>query len=113
MAYHWCVRCEAHHGRVCLPAWIVRAADDDSAFDPKPIHASDAGEAAEKWAERDDSYGDYSIVGGNEIEVLVRPYDEPDAKPLRFRVTGESVPTYTADEIEDTGTGRGEGGEHG
>lgn len=51
--------------------------------------------AAERWAEYDDARSaDYLIVSGrSEPEVCVR---DDAGNAWRFRLTGESVPSYTA-----------------
>lgn len=66
--------------------------------DAREVQAFDAKEAAEDYAEETDRGGDYTVIGGAEMTVLVRRKDDPDAEPKRFVVTGETVPQYSARE---------------
>lgn len=63
------------------------------------IDAGDAEEAAESWAEQDDwKSAEYAICAGRSTPtVSVR---DPDGKVARFKVEGETVPSYRVDEIE-------------
>lgn len=88
----------------CDPVWLVaivegeeQPADDDYC----EIRASDEEEAAEKGAEEDDSNsGEYSVLEGyGKYVAWVKA--AVDAKPKRFKVTGEAVPQYHAEEIEE------------
>ena len=58
------------------------------------IEAPSAKEAARLWAEQDDAHtGDYSIAGGDAIEVYVQ---EVEGGPQEhFWITGECIPTYS------------------
>jgi hypothetical protein len=70
--------------------------------DARVIEAFDAEEAAEKWAEHEDSWSaDYWIVGGEEARVMVQRSDGGGA--VEFVVTGESRPAYTADAVTPNG----------
>lgn len=52
--------------------------------------------AAVKWAERDDAdSSDYSILRGNDADVLVAE-DRDGAPEHRFTVSGERCPVYRA-----------------
>lgn len=64
--------------------------------DGRRILAYDAESAATKWAEWDDAASaDYTIVGGTPADVVVA--EERDGAPEhRFKVFGESHPTYRA-----------------
>ncbi len=65
--------------------------------DAETVYAVDAEEAARKWGESYDSDGDYSLLGGAEIEVFVAKRDDP--KTVLYSVSGESIPVYSATEI--------------
>jgi hypothetical protein len=73
--------------RVC-PAEDADAIDDYQAF-----HAASPQEAAEKWAQVTDSYGDYGIVRGCDAIVVVCALD---GTVTRWIVQGETIPQYTA-----------------
>lgn len=64
--------------------------------DARTGEALDPGHAAELWAELDDATGDYLIVGGEVAEVVVR---DPGGAETRWKVHGETVPTYYAKEV--------------
>lgn len=64
--------------------------------DAKKIEAYYEREAAEKWAEWQDSwYADYTIVNGTEERVFVA-LDEDGSTPMLFEVSGEPRPVYNA-----------------
>lgn len=92
----------------CPPAWECRLETEDE-DDWRKVHARDAEDAAEKYAERYDcESAEYAIVRGRtEAIVLVRkPADleeEPSAEVERFAIEGESVPQYRAMKIEQAG----------
>lgn len=81
---------------VCPPSWLVRDVDYHGDHEGERVYALDAQEAAEKWADENDSGNDYAIVSGSPATVLVRPYDDAAATPQKFIVTGEAVPEYRA-----------------
>ncbi len=98
----------------CSPLWRVWCPEDgETMYDEILIRADDAIQAAENWAERDDSdSAEYSIVGGQKVEVHVMSEadyqsapveaDEVDTTGLdvkRFMVSGETVAEYYATEI--------------
>ena len=97
----WCKTCgdfmlfpEIH---VCPTRWEVCEPE----YDPDEwvnVFASDAKEAVEKWAEEEDCSGDYRIVGGQPAVVIVRG---PDGSETKFRVSGEMVPEYYAETIDE------------
>lgn len=63
------------------------------------IKAYDHEEAAEKWAEREDQLGNYSIIGCGESEdILVR--EEGETYVRKFKVFAESCPRYRARELK-------------
>lgn len=69
------------------------------------LYARDMELAAEKFADRYDCEGDYTIVragDGGEFYILVRKPEEPDTMK-RFHVYGESVPQYHAREVDALG----------
>lgn len=96
----YCRPCATYHwrGEACLPLWDVWQSEDERA-NAQQVAGRDASDAAERWAAQDDAGGDYSIVSGDPAEVDVAPGGEP-GPVLRFRVTGESVPSYSAESIE-------------
>jgi hypothetical protein len=72
--------------------------DEETENDARTIEAYDAETAAETWAERDDyQSAEYRIVGGTDVTVCVK---DEEGTVLRFRLSGESVPSYTAREVE-------------
>lgn len=84
----------------CKPVWLVFSTDNHEDWDEADrVYATDAQQAAEKWAEDDDcNSAEYSIVAGTNAAVQVRRLDEPDADPVWWVVSGTSVPTYDAAE---------------
>ena len=85
----------------CPPRWRVWCPDEgETAEDARTFYGRGADDAAEKWAEDDDSQStEYRIVSGKrEPVVCVQSVEGGDV--LRFSVAGESVPSYTAREIE-------------
>ena len=87
----------------CNPVWLVAIVEDEEQpadDDYSEVRAADAEEAAEKGAEEDDSNSaEYGILKGwNDYVAWVKA--AADAKPKRFKVTGEAVPQYHAEEIE-------------
>lgn len=89
----------------CQPIWLVAIVEGEEL--PKDddyceVRASDAEEAAEKAAEEDDSNsGEYSILKHYDTQYVAWVKAAADAKPKRFKVTGEAVPQYHAEEIEE------------
>jgi hypothetical protein len=81
---------------VCPPKWDVWETTE-AREDARHIYARNADIAAEKYAERDDANGEYSIVGGSPIWVCVAKHGSEEIST--FTVEGESVPEYTATEI--------------
>jgi hypothetical protein len=97
----WCKTCGDYmlfpDSHKCPPIWECWCPDEgETRDDPRMIRASDAEAAAEKWAEEDDRYGDYTIIGGNDATVCVAKPDNDEVRT--FVVTGESVPEYHAEE---------------
>lgn len=92
----WCPTCRGHHRPgEHFPIWEVW----QDGGDPQEIQAADAEDAAERWADEDDAYGDYRIVGGSPADVHVSLAGSGVAQ--RIRVTGEAVRSYSAVAIED------------
>ena len=86
---------------VCPPAYLVWCPEhDELEVDAKPIRANDAEEAVTEWADQYDvRTAEYPIVGGrDEPTVHARA---PDGTVTRWQVTGESVPHYSARELEE------------
>ena len=95
----WCRVCngylyENHRCPLKYRVWNPENGDEE---DGALLYAQDHEEAAEKWAELEDQYGDYCIVGGSEVTVKVRLGGEQDIQ--EFCVTGESVPMYHAERV--------------
>lgn len=88
-----------HHR--CPPRWEVRAEDET---EWRVVWAQTAEEAAEKFTEEyENNYADYSIAGGrSRLNVLVLDSSKPPATPIKFKVTGETLPHYTAEVVEIT-----------
>ena len=88
----------------CQPVWLVaivegeeQPADDDYC----EVRAADEEEAAEKGAEEDDcNSAEYSVLKGRG-DYVAWVKAAADAKPKRFKVKGEAVPQYHAEEIEE------------
>ena len=78
------------------PIWLVwRPENGDEEDDARRVMASDAEQAAEDYAERDDSdSAEYGIVGGSPATVCVRA--EAGGEVETFVVSGEAVPHYSA-----------------
>lgn len=79
----------------CPPLWEVASAEDmedESAW--RSIYALDDEQAAENWAGRYDSEGDYTIVNGSPHKVAVRRHG--DSEVAIFEVHGETVAEYHA-----------------
>ena len=88
----------------CDPVWfvvIVEGEEQPADDDYREVRAVDEEEAAEKGAEEDDcNSADYEIMKGyGDYVAWVKA--AADAKPKRFKVTGEAVPQYHAEEIEE------------
>lgn len=84
----------------CKPAFLVWCEEQGATEDDaETIHAHDAEDAAEKWADRDDrSSAEYLIVA-QKWEPTVTVKDQRDGEMKRFIVTGEAVPSYSATEV--------------
>lgn len=71
--------------------------DDETDDDAREVRAADAEEAAEDYAEWDDmNSAEYTILKGSEVTVNVCP--KGGGETVRFVVSGEAVPQYTARE---------------
>jgi len=83
----------------CPPKWYVRHDWHDDG-DETEIFATTPQEAAEKYAERSDAYGDYDIVNGSPaIVVVIEPLIN---QQHWFEVEGHPVPEYSAEPIKDS-----------
>lgn len=81
----------------CPPVWWCWSPDDDeNSDDAVPMYASGHEEAAQRWAEQRDRDGDYMIVRGSSKLVFVRG---PNDAEYRYRVSGEFVASYSAEEL--------------
>lgn len=93
--YGKCQRC-GNYGfkdrHACPPPFQVRheSADEE---DWRTFYALDAEQAATKWAENYDGYGDYTIAGGTEETVEVK---SPDGTVKKYKVAAEQVTEYSA-----------------
>lgn len=93
--YEYCVDCRhTHLTGAHLPVFEVW--DMDTPNDIMRVNASDAEEAAERWAEDFDlSTAEYLIVSGRYTPTLgVR--ESGSEEVVMFKVEGESVPEYHA-----------------
>jgi hypothetical protein len=92
-------------GHKCKPVWLVAIVEGEEQpqdDDYSKIRASDEEEAAKKAAEEDDSNSaEYSILKHYDGMYVAWVKAAADAKPKRFKVTGEAVPQYYAEEIEE------------
>lgn len=85
----------------CPPIWLCWIEYNQEECDAREVHAYSADAAAEKYAEDYDSdSGEYSIVSGRAESVCV--VKDRAGKILRFALSGESVPRYSATEIPST-----------
>ena len=106
MAYDWCVKCRAYHAAdkhsLIFEVWDTDGAElPDFEPDIVEVYATDAEDAAEKWAEADDlNSAEYNIVSGDSSPtVAVR---EKGKELIVFYIlTGESVPQYMAEEVSN------------
>ncbi len=108
MSELWCKTCGAFilypGSHVCPPQWECWHEDEESReHSARKVYARNSEAAATEWAKRNDEDNfECAIAAGNPAVVCVVPLGAPgDSKPLRFDVTGELVPEYTAEEIED------------
>lgn len=82
----------------CPPRWEIRH-EDWLGDETRILYGSDAEAAGEKYAEQHDCYGDYEIVGGQEVEVQIRKAETAteEAGPWEtYTLSGEPVPEYRA-----------------
>lgn len=104
--YSYCPACRTFHAfSRHLPEFRVRTdeervgtrfPDDDDYF--CTIHATDPEDAAQRFAEQHDEGGDYTIVGGSPEVVIVQ---DARGRRTRWRVSGETVAVYHAEEVEE------------
>lgn len=80
----------------CLPAWLCWISDGRgyTPEDGKLMYTSSPETAAEEYAEWHDSQGDYTCIGGDDLQITVRCVTT--GQETVFKVTGEQVPAYTA-----------------
>lgn len=84
----------------CFPEWEVWPCDSDRRYS-EIIYAANEKCAAEKYARAIDDNGDYPFMRGREEKVFVVSYEATvETKPKKFIVSGESIPHYSAKEIE-------------
>lgn len=84
----------------CPPAWLVWYPDwqGPEPEDAAVVYAVSAEAAAEKWAHDQDADGDYTIIGGSEVQVKVRARGSSDWD--EYEVTGETVAQYNARKVD-------------
>ena len=102
----FCKKCDVFmfdkYTHICTPEWLVWCIETgENITDAITIHAIDAQEAAEKYADDNDCHFDYMFLEGGEDGCVVavckkEDFDNGGANVYRFRVFGESVPQYTA-----------------
>lgn len=89
----------------CKPLWlaaIVEGEEQPRDDDYSEVRASSEEEAAEKAAEEDDSNSaEYSILKHYDAQYVAWVKAATGAKPKRFKVTGETVPQYHAEEVKE------------
>ena len=90
----------------CDPLWLVAIVEGEEQprdDDYSEVRAPDEEEAAEKSAEEEDdsNSAEYSIMQHYDGKYVAWVKAAADAKPKRFKVTGEAVPQYHAEEIEE------------
>lgn len=89
----------------CMPVWLVAIVEGEEQprdDDYSEVRAIDAEAAAAQGAEEDDSNSaEYSILKHYDVKYVAWVKAATDAKPKRFKVTGEAVPQYYAEEIEE------------
>lgn len=75
--------------------------DNDESFgDGTRIEAMDPEEAAERWAEHEDSSSaEYSIVAQNSRPIVYVQAADGTGSVTHWRVSGETVPAYYACEV--------------
>jgi hypothetical protein len=72
---------------------------DGSREDARQFAALNHEDAAEVWAEWFDARGDYIIIGGDTLTVMVSNVNESTSRA--FQVSGETIARYHAKEIID------------
>jgi len=100
----YCHSCRSfHRPSKHLQVFLVQQVEDIGSKFPTivEVHAVDAELAAERWAEDDDcDSAEYGILRGDDAEVVVTA---ADGTKTRWKVMGESEPTYYASQIEEGG----------
>ena len=95
--YEWRHRSWRTGKHVCPPRFLVCLPEyhGDGVDDGQYVHAPDPESAAEKWAEKYDSEGDYPVLDGGPITVRVA---DSDGTVTHWKITAEaSVNYYTED----------------
>lgn len=103
-----CKRCHEWNWAPCrckpyeiAQAWRGKVDEGDW----RSVWGKEPEDLVERWAERYDSNGDYTIVGGSEQEVWVRDGDDV----TKWTVRGETVPEYHATQLPDSARGDSDG----
>lgn len=63
----------------------------------REVYGTEPCRIVEAWAQRYDSNGDYTIVGGDDAQVWLR---DEDGNVTKWTVCGETVPEYHAREVK-------------
>lgn len=100
--YGWIDSDSAWLRHMCKPRWECRCNwEDDDCW--SPIHASDAEQAAEKYAEHYDCEGgEYAIVSGDRDDVVILVRKSEDDPVESFSIEAETVPHYRASKMTET-----------
>lgn len=98
--------CDKNHK--CAPKWLCRICDDETdqyteeqkaEWFTFEIYARDAGDAAEKCADNEESNWDYSFIKNGGVDVDVMDADTKEVKKLY--VSAEQVIEYYASERKE------------
>jgi hypothetical protein len=84
--------------------WLCWCEQDGDTFsDAQKIRAFDGQEAAERWAEMDDSHSaEYRIIGGDivKVHVIDKFQAEAGGEAEVYSVSGETVANYLARKVD-------------
>jgi hypothetical protein len=87
----------ASFNHFCKPAWECRIESTHGDDEWKTIHARDAEEAAEKFAEHYDCEGgEYAIVSNPRSDWVIQVRKPGDETHERWSIEAETVPQYRA-----------------
>ena len=101
----WCKTCGqaifSWKPHICPPRWLCWFSgehDDDEPEDGHYMYSPSASTAAEEYAEWYDNQGDYTCIGGEDVQVTVRNPETMEEET--FIVRGDMTPSYHADRKE-------------